>query len=141
MTTKFTPPSVIRFLGEYEALCRKHNLMVFSDGESVEVDEADENLWGINESTEYWWRKTASQSCPPPPLAKKNPKRQGFVTSSRPPQRLVDDLASGVDSMREIAESYADRPLTQFEKWMVDHLTRLKFEVRLIKKKLKMPNY
>jgi hypothetical protein len=56
MSTKFTPHNVEEFLDEYEQLCRKHNLMVFSDGESVEVDEADENLWGIREHTEAWWK-------------------------------------------------------------------------------------
>ena len=68
-------------------------------------------------------------------------KRSGFVRCKRPPQRLVDEFSHEVDSMRKIADSYAGRTLTCFEKWMVDHLARLNFEVRQIKKKLKTPNY
>jgi hypothetical protein len=68
-------------------------------------------------------------------------KRQGFVTCKRPPKRMVEELSRDVDSMRVIAGSFAGRSLTPFERWMVDHLSRLNFEVNQIKKKLRMPNY
>ncbi len=42
------------FLSEYEALCRKYNLMVFSDGESVEIGKADDALWGLREGSLSW---------------------------------------------------------------------------------------
>lgn len=44
------PERIEAFLDEYEALCRKHGLMVLSEGEALQVDEADETLWHIRES-------------------------------------------------------------------------------------------
>lgn len=45
------PENVEAFLAEYETLCRKHGLMVLSEGEAVEVCPVDDELWGIREST------------------------------------------------------------------------------------------
>jgi hypothetical protein len=41
------------FLKEYELLCKKHDLMVFSEGEPVWVGKADEDLWDVEKETEY----------------------------------------------------------------------------------------
>lgn len=59
-----TPENVTKFLEEYEQLCRKHNLMVFSEGESVEVDKADEDLWAIRQNTERWWESKVRMAPP-----------------------------------------------------------------------------
>jgi hypothetical protein len=45
---------VRKFIDEYKALCDRHGLMVFSDGESVEVGTLEAGYWGIEESTEDW---------------------------------------------------------------------------------------
>ena len=45
------PGNYDAFYREYEALCRKHNLMVLSDGEEVTIGKADKNLWGVKKST------------------------------------------------------------------------------------------
>lgn len=42
------------FYEEYEALCKKHGLMVLSDGEQVQIGSRDEKLWGLKESTIDW---------------------------------------------------------------------------------------
>lgn len=39
------------FLDDYIAICKKHGLMIFSDGESVEVGSANDDLWRIEEGT------------------------------------------------------------------------------------------
>lgn len=39
-----------QFVREYEELCKKHNLMVISDGEPILVDKYDVGLWGLRES-------------------------------------------------------------------------------------------
>lgn len=49
------PDEVVSFIKEYEKLCSKYNLMVFSDGESVEVDKADDGFGGIRMGTANWW--------------------------------------------------------------------------------------
>ena len=46
------PDKAEKFLVEYETLCRKYNIMVLSDGESVELGRFEEGLWGIREETE-----------------------------------------------------------------------------------------
>ena len=50
MEKKASRPSAAKmeaFLDEYRALCRRHGLMVFSDGEAVQIGDADEELWGL----------------------------------------------------------------------------------------------
>ena len=44
------------FYKEYRELCKKHNLMVCSDGEEVQISKYEEGLWGLKESTERWNR-------------------------------------------------------------------------------------
>lgn len=51
------PANVVAFMAEYESLCRKHGLMVSSDGEPVSIGPADSDLWGIKTSTADWLRK------------------------------------------------------------------------------------
>lgn len=45
------PNEVDAFIREYEALCKKHRLMVLSEGEPVTVGEYEKDLWGIREYT------------------------------------------------------------------------------------------
>ena len=45
------PPEYIAFLLEYESLCKRHGLMVFSEGEQVCVGSYEAGLWRIVEST------------------------------------------------------------------------------------------
>ena len=44
----------LKFLEEYEALCRKHGLMVLSDGEEVQLGPFHKDLWNVRESTEHF---------------------------------------------------------------------------------------
>jgi hypothetical protein len=45
------PFKLVTFLREYRDLCRKHGLMVCSDGEEVEVGKANHDLWGVARAT------------------------------------------------------------------------------------------
>lgn len=49
------PPRVRAFIDEYKALCDKHGLMVFSDGESVEVGtKSGDDYWDIEDCSLAW---------------------------------------------------------------------------------------
>ena len=52
---KELPAKYVAFLHEYTELCRKHGLMVLSNGEPVVVGDADEDLWGIEQRTKEEW--------------------------------------------------------------------------------------
>lgn len=45
-------PKKQAFINEYRELCKKHNLMVLSEGEIVVVAEYEDNLWGLERYTE-----------------------------------------------------------------------------------------
>ena len=45
------PERAQKFLKEYSELCRKHGLMICSDGEQVQIGAVDKDLWGVEEST------------------------------------------------------------------------------------------
>ena len=47
------PEEVAQFLKEYESLCKKHGLMVLSEGEEVSVGPLDDSLWGIRKTTAH----------------------------------------------------------------------------------------
>ena len=48
------PKKANDFLEEYKALCKKHRLMVLSDGEEVQIGPYGDDLWQIEESTCHW---------------------------------------------------------------------------------------
>jgi len=45
------PENYEAFYREYEALCKKHGLMVISEGEEVTIYRYREGLWGLRNST------------------------------------------------------------------------------------------
>ena len=45
------PENYTIFLKDYRELCKKHGLMILSDGEEVEVGEYEKDLWGVRRTT------------------------------------------------------------------------------------------
>ena len=43
---------LLAFVKEYVELCDRHGVMILSEGEELQVDEADDNLWGIRDIAE-----------------------------------------------------------------------------------------
>lgn len=48
------PERAKNFLKEYSELCKKHGLMVLSEGEQVQIAPYEEDLWGLEESTRHF---------------------------------------------------------------------------------------
>ena len=44
------PEAIDNFIKEYEILCKKHKLMIISDGEPIIVDTYEKSLWNIRKS-------------------------------------------------------------------------------------------
>lgn len=58
------PESYKLFYQEYKTLCKKHGLMICSEGESVDIDRYEDGLWEVKESTIRYANRQKSNGCP-----------------------------------------------------------------------------
>lgn len=50
----------LEFVKEYVQLCEKHGVMICSEGEELQIGDADDNLWGIRLINNGHWRKCST---------------------------------------------------------------------------------
>ena len=50
----------LAFVKEYVELCDKHGVMICSEGEELQVSDADDILWGIRLINNGHWKKCST---------------------------------------------------------------------------------